>query len=41
MEPVKQPFLPSFKGTKPYQQAFARGVKIIGAMAHYVTPSLD
>jgi formyltetrahydrofolate deformylase len=38
---IHQSFLPSFKGAKPYQQAFARGVKIIGATAHYVTPSLD
>ena len=34
-------FLPSFKGAKPYPQAHARGVKIIGATAHYVTPELD
>jgi formyltetrahydrofolate deformylase len=33
--------LPSFKGAKPYQQAFDRGVKIIGATAHYVTSDLD
>ena len=38
---IHHSFLPSFKGAKPYQQAFARGVKIIGATAHYVTPSLD
>src|SRR3954462_34380 len=37
---IHHSFLPSFKGAKPYQQAFARGVKIIGATAHYVTPSL-
>ena len=34
-------FLPSFKGAKPYYQAHARGVKLIGATAHYVTPDLD
>ena len=33
--------LPSFKGAKPYHQAHERGVKIIGATAHYVTPELD
>jgi len=33
--------LPSFKGAKPYQQAFDRGVKVIGATAHYVTSDLD
>jgi len=33
--------LPSFKGAKPYHQAHERGVKIIGATAHYVTPDLD
>jgi formyltetrahydrofolate deformylase len=33
--------LPSFKGARPYQQAHARGVKLIGATAHYVTPGLD
>lgn len=33
--------LPSFKGAKPYHQAYARGVKIIGATAHYVTADLD
>lgn len=33
--------LPSFKGAKPYHQAFARGVKVIGATAHYVTAELD
>jgi formyltetrahydrofolate deformylase len=38
---IHHSFLPSFKGAKPYQQAFARGVKIIGATAHYVTPRLD
>ena len=34
-------FLPSFKGARPYHQAHARGVKIIGATAHYVTSDLD
>lgn len=34
-------FLPGFKGAKPYQQAYDRGVKIIGASAHYVTKDLD
>ena len=34
-------FLPSFQGAKPYHQAHARGVKLIGATAHYVTPDLD
>jgi formyltetrahydrofolate deformylase len=34
-------FLPSFKGAKPYHQAHARGVKLIGATAHYVTADLD
>jgi len=38
---IHHSFLPSFKGAKPYQQAFARGVKIIGATAHYVTSNLD
>jgi formyltetrahydrofolate deformylase len=33
--------LPSFKGAKPYHQAHARGVKFIGATAHYVTADLD
>jgi len=33
--------LPSFTGARPYQQAFARGVKVIGATAHYVTARLD
>ena len=33
--------LPSFKGAKPYHQAHARGVKLIGATAHYVTSDLD
>ncbi|MGH6786487.1 MAG: formyltransferase family protein, partial [Novosphingobium sp.] len=34
-------FLPGFKGAKPYHQAHARGVKMIGATAHYVTAALD
>jgi formyltetrahydrofolate deformylase len=34
-------FLPAFKGAKPYHQAFERGVKIIGATAHFATPDLD
>ena len=34
-------FLPSFKGARPYHQAHARGVKVIGATAHYVTADLD
>jgi formyltetrahydrofolate deformylase len=38
---IHHSFLPSFKGSHPYQQAYARGVKIIGATAHYVTPNLD
>jgi formyltetrahydrofolate deformylase len=38
---IHHSFLPSFKGAKPYHQAHARGVKIIGATAHYVTPDLD
>lgn len=38
---IHHSFLPSFKGARPYHQAHARGVKIIGATAHYVTPSLD
>jgi len=33
--------LPAFKGAKPYHQAFKRGVKLIGATAHYATPDLD
>jgi formyltetrahydrofolate deformylase len=33
--------LPSFKGARPYHQAHARGVKVIGATAHYVTGDLD
>ncbi|MCI5073870.1 formyltetrahydrofolate deformylase [Oricola sp.] len=38
---IHHSFLPSFKGAKPYHQAFERGVKLIGATAHYVTPDLD
>ena len=38
---IHHSFLPSFKGAKPYHQAFERGVKIIGATAHYVTANLD
>jgi formyltetrahydrofolate deformylase len=38
---IHHSFLPSFKGAKPYQQAHARGVKLVGATAHYVTPDLD
>ncbi len=38
---IHHSFLPSFKGAKPYQQAFDRGVKTIGATAHYVTAELD
>ena len=38
---IHHSFLPSFKGAKPYAQAHGRGVKLIGATAHYVTPDLD
>ncbi len=38
---IHHSFLPSFKGARPYHQAHARGVKLIGATAHYVTPALD
>ena len=38
---IHHSFLPSFKGAKPYHQAHERGVKLIGATAHYVTPVLD
>ncbi len=38
---IHHSFLPSFKGAKPYHQAYARGVKLIGATAHYVTTDLD
>jgi formyltetrahydrofolate deformylase len=38
---IHHSFLPSFKGARPYHQAFERGVKLIGATAHYVTSDLD
>jgi formyltetrahydrofolate deformylase len=38
---IHHSFLPSFAGAKPYHQAFERGVKLIGATCHYVTPQLD
>ena len=38
---IHHSFLPSFKGARPYQQAHTRGVKLIGATAHYVTAALD
>jgi formyltetrahydrofolate deformylase len=38
---IHHSFLPSFKGAKPYHQAHEKGVKLIGATAHYVTPELD
>lgn len=38
---IHHSFLPSFKGAKPYHQAHERGVKLIGATAHYVTDALD
>ncbi|OLP60942.1 formyltetrahydrofolate deformylase [Xaviernesmea oryzae] len=38
---IHHSFLPSFKGANPYKQAFERGVKLIGATAHYVTSDLD
>lgn len=38
---IHHSFLPSFAGGDPYQQAFDRGVKLIGATSHYVTPDLD
>jgi formyltetrahydrofolate deformylase len=38
---IHHSFLPAFVGAKPYHQAFARGVKIIGATSHYVTSKLD
>lgn len=38
---IHHSFLPSFKGARPYHQAFERGVKLIGATAHYVTANLD
>ncbi|MFI8850049.1 formyltetrahydrofolate deformylase [Streptomyces sp. 891-h] len=38
---IHHSFLPSFKGARPYVQAHVRGVKLVGATAHYVTPDLD
>ena len=38
---IHHSFLPGFKGARPYHQAHARGVKLVGATAHYVTPDLD
>ncbi|WP_179229209.1 formyltetrahydrofolate deformylase [Parenemella sanctibonifatiensis] len=38
---IHHSFLPGFKGANPYRQAHARGVKVIGATAHFVTPDLD
>ena len=38
---IHHSFLPGFKGAKPYHQAYERGVKLIGATAHYATPELD
>jgi formyltetrahydrofolate deformylase len=38
---IHHSFLPGFKGAKPYHQAYERGVKLIGATAHFVTPDLD
>jgi formyltetrahydrofolate deformylase len=38
---IHHSFLPSFKGARPYHQAHERGVKLVGATAHYVTPDLD
>ncbi|HEV2635199.1 MAG TPA: formyltetrahydrofolate deformylase [Actinocrinis sp.] len=38
---IHHSFLPSFRGAMPYSQAYARGVKLIGATAHYVTADLD
>src|SRR5256714_14259418 len=38
---IHHSMLPSFKGARPYHQAHARGVKLIGATAHYVTADLD
>jgi formyltetrahydrofolate deformylase len=38
---IHHSFLPGFKGAKPYHQAYERGVKIIGATAHYATADLD
>ena len=38
---IHHSFLPGFKGAKPYHQAYSRGVKLVGATAHYVTGDLD
>ncbi len=38
---IHHSFLPGFKGAKPYHQAYERGVKTVGATAHYVSPELD
>jgi formyltetrahydrofolate deformylase len=38
---IHHSFLPAFAGADPYRQAYDRGVKIVGATAHYVTPELD
>jgi formyltetrahydrofolate deformylase len=38
---IHHSFLPGFKGARPYHQAHERGVKLIGATAHYVTSDLD
>ena len=38
---IHHSFVPAFAGARPYHQAHERGVKIIGATAHYVTPELD
>ena len=38
---IHHSFLPGFKGAKPYHQAYERGVKIIGATAHFASPELD
>lgn len=38
---IHHSFLPSFAGNRPYRQAYHRGVKMVGATAHYITPSID
>jgi len=38
---IHHSFLPSFAGAKPYHQAHSKGVKLIGATCHFVTPELD
>jgi formyltetrahydrofolate deformylase len=38
---IHHSMLPSFKGARPYRQAYDRGVKLVGATAHYVTADLD